>query len=781
MNAARVQMLSKLASLPVIDRIESIREGVLAGEEWLAHELLAWLTVMPSAWAKVPVIGARRAMETERACAAAQAALVSCWSRVPEPTRVRALRERRDWSTAVADAQTDERVVVRRGLAAFVLDAGDPSLFGVATSLLLDEDRETSQRAENALVRCALRYRAGWMSAAERDAWASTTDLTSCLTSGVGDDTKSTESAFPVARIMGALDQTLRAFASHRRRGVMLVVMALLDRRTLAQAPSSALREVEGVRSVLRDPQHPAHDALLSVLRSRGGPEARLRALEWLSEPAVARAAVGRLARAQRPADHAIVLESAHVLLRPSRRAALTRHALLLRERQKGKHTSSEKPQGDAQQGSSDSPIPDAHTLRSLTSAQRAQLGRWLVACNMDAPTRRAALLPLLSDLDAGVRFSLLLGNVHTPHAAPSDMLSDLVLDVDPAVSRSAYLAWRDVCEARQTSNHSGNPSGNLPSKTARTLAMLSRMPHENVRRHVAMDAALGRDEVSWEGPRALGVGMRASALEASSRPEFWARLAQALSGREPGEVMFGLDLLRRFPTPLIAGASHEVHHALSALAQRTDAWARHAAQAVTILGLFFQPEARRAVQSALGHSDPRVRANAVEAWARHLRHGVHTQDARPLLEWKGDAQHRVRASAIRVALVHELMHGGGRVTALSGASASPPNTARQAAAQLYEHVIAEPAGAAPGSVAAEAIAQMLTDDRPGHRLAGMWLAGKVLPAFGPLRLHARWPELVGRVAEAARFDADPSVRARAGSSARLIDASLRSIVGGNS
>ncbi len=100
------------------------------------------------------------------------------------------------------------------------------------------------------------------------------------------------------------------------------------------------------------------------------------------------------------------------------------------------------------------------------------------------------------------------------------------------------------------------------------------------------------------------------------------------------------------------------------------------------------------------------------------------------------------------------------------------PILAGQLYGPLREQALFEAKADAVGS-GVDALASMLSDDRSMHRLAGAWLAWKVRPAGGPLRLPERWPEIVGRIAEVAQSDVEPKVRARAARCAQLVEASL--------
>ena len=145
------------------------------------------------------------------------------------------------------------------------------------------------------------------------------------------------------------------------------------------------------------------------------------------------------------------------------------------------------------------------------------------------------------------------------------------------------------------------------------------------------------------------------------------------------------------------------------------------AAAAVTALGDVQRDSARTAVRACLSHPAARVRANAVESWCRLVARGG-GEPAAPIVELKNDPHHRVRAGAARACLLHAA--GGGDV--------SP----------------------------------MLGDDRPLHRLAGLWLVERVLTTG---LAESQWDALASRVADLARSDPEVVVRERAAACGRRL------------
>jgi hypothetical protein len=162
--------------------------------------------------------------------------------------------------------------------------------------------------------------------------------------------------------------------------------------------------------------------------------------------------------------------------------------------------------------------------------------------------------------------------------------------------------------------------------------------------------------------------------------------------------------------------------------ATRTAAQERAVATAVAALGEVCSDAGVAAVRACTEHPLPRVRANALEALARSG-----AKAASELVEFKRDASHRVRASVLR-ALLHR------------------------------------DAGAASRAAADELLA-MLGDERPLHRLAGLWVMERVL-VRGGLGEHAG--ALASQVALLAREEAEVPIRLRAARCARLMLAQMR-------
>ncbi|MBX3377227.1 MAG: HEAT repeat domain-containing protein [Phycisphaeraceae bacterium] len=154
-------------------------------------------------------------------------------------------------------------------------------------------------------------------------------------------------------------------------------------------------------------------------------------------------------------------------------------------------------------------------------------------------------------------------------------------------------------------------------------------------------------------------------------------------------------------------------------------------ASAVSALGEAGSNSSAEAVELCLSHALPRIRSNAAESLVKRSlgRGDLAAQSPRlydSLIEMKSDPSHRVRASAIRAML--------------------------RAACPEWGGTGFEPA-------AADELLKMLEDDRPMHRLAGLWAAEH---AGEGESIRRRWDQLASRVAHLAAEDPDDAVQRRA-------------------
>ncbi|MEZ6318071.1 MAG: hypothetical protein R3B49_04840, partial [Phycisphaerales bacterium] len=296
---------------------------------------------------------------------------------------------------------------------------------------------------------------------------------------------------------------------------------------------------------------------------------------------------------------------------------------------------------------------------------------------------------------------------------APLRDLPDHCLDRDASIARSAALAWSSV--GTPASARAPRHAADLRRK--RFAEVLTRSEHAPVRA-IAADERARLDPFDHESAvsrlaarRWIAADERAFVAEVSKRLE---------SPEEPTRVRT-ITLIRK----LAVGRRFE----LALVDQSCDeSMARAAATAVRALGELRTPGAIAAVRAATGARDPRTRSNALEALARDPAGSVGV-----LVECKDDPHHRARSSALR-ALIES----------------------------------------APRSEAPLGLAMMLTDDRPEHRLAGVWLAERTLTGAGRERLGESWPELVHTLTSLANDDPSGPVRTRAARCARRVLIELR-------
>ncbi|MBL8760728.1 MAG: hypothetical protein JNL50_05430 [Phycisphaerae bacterium] len=646
---------------------------------------------------------------TAPVAARALVAIAGAWELWPDELRSVALsigRER--WAALLPGAMTSMSTVARRGVTRLVAENLIEPIGVLAPLALTLTDPTSAAQLERAMLSASF------------------------AAAGLDPDT---------GEVVGAEDVGARAwlerivagacesFHRHQCRRVLLAAAVLLNTRDLREAAldgSSALelsdgeafdagRRRTGVSPLAR--WFVSLDAgglapLAAMIRSARHPLVRLRAWEWSAIPALSAACAERLARAGTPAEHEAVLSRWHLLLNPRRVAAPL--------------------------------LPDAKDLAGLSSDARAGAAR-LSPGALGRDEARALLWPLLGDPDSLVRHAAAMAG------GPSE-LADFSFDADTAIASSAARRWSLV------GLRSGQGSLLLRAVesddgTRRRLASrLARAPAAAVRRVARQDLAAydwsvdcssrGRLAARHMLERDPGGTVRRLEEELGS-PEVWRRLGAI-------GVIRALSLHESFAGTLVAIAREatpaEPHAEPTATpgakpgetpaepdARR--AGSRLRATAVSALGdgPMLAPgasrDAERVIEECLHDADTRVRANAVEAVARRVRHSPQSSDHAllTLLELKDDGAHRARANALR---------------------------------GLLEVAAGEPS--------ADGVRAMLSDERPMHRLAGVWLAGRVLPGV-KAAIASRYRELAGVVRGLADTDQDEHVRRRATHAAALM------------
>lgn len=690
---------------------------------------------------------------------APRVALVRAWHRLPESVRAAALAadsDARRWrAAAVATIQASTH---ERGVAQFVIDRGDPSMADLLVGPL--QQAGTASAAQHALLALA------WLAQARRDPEWMTLALQGegLLPAPNWRGWASPQNRDPLEAqrvldgvLAGALDPRLgnpRNPNARTARGVLLAGLVWLDPSRLSHA------QLAQTLRVLTDTSHPALAELGAVLRSSRTPIARLRALQWLGVEHLAgvlgHAATARLSVSHGPADQEAVLQAAHLALRPRRSAALRR--VIVRgarglSREASRSTSAAK--SSAPRVSK--PIvadrfaaatPRQGDLHVLTGTARRMLPTWTRAISMDAPTRDAALAPLLLDEDPSVRLACV-------RRGAGSLTRDLLFDANKLVSRSAMLRTIDDQESRSRLSRSHQWPGSL----AEDLRALHRSPHRSV---ASMSLREARALGDWTQDSPAG---RLAALRqlGEDRGATIASLREALSGSNPALLAGALRVVR------LLRVWNDVEEPLIRLAMRTGPVdARTAATAVALLGHASGEPARKLVAACLAHSEARVRANAVEGITRAAAQGQVA--IATIAELKGDAHHRVRANAIRGELAVLLRGTMGSETSNLGVqreTRSGSSTAQHLNSNLSANLAA---------AWRDELRTMLTHDSPMHRLAGVWLASRTIGWFADSPTASAVAEVGQRLVELAQFDVDPRVRRRATVSARC-PASVGSLV----
>lgn len=511
-----------------------------------------------------------------------------------------------------------------------------------------------------------------------------------------------------VRALMDVVAGAVAGFDTHRRKELLLAVLVLLEH------PRSLGPGAAPVREMIDEADSPAGAALRTAFRRARAPLARQRAWQWLREPLLAAACAERVARAPTIADHALVLTLGHLALAPTRE----RHLRLV------PITTRPAPRDQSPPGVAPAPhrlhpgaaAPDAPTLRSLPAAARRRAPRFVATLAGDSHALALALDPFLADPDPIARLA-------AASALGPDLVRDFCFDASGAIARHAALSASACGTAESARLRAGD------ANRRRFAGALARSPHDTVR-------AIGREEIDrvTSGPGSPGAALAARRAFASDPARFLDEVRDALRGNDPDAAVRVLLTCRRIRAvsqiePLLLAAVR------GSLGTKAATPGRVAATAVACLGDLASARVGGVLAECLaGHPDARVRANAAEAIARRRRAGL--RDALPD-QSAGDEHHRVRASVLRAMLC-----------------------------PLAEPKPGEPAPA----LAVTSLASMLLDERPPHRLAGVWVVQRSIFSGVCGRAGRRWGEVASRVRTLALADPDDGVRARAAAVAERLD-----------
>lgn len=606
MHDAGESLPSRIAaarSLPRAARLTAFAEALphagVEERESLALELLE-LAVAPTEPAGGPLrrLAARRARrETDRGLEA----VFSLWGELPRPLRQVAIAvgEGRLLGTVSRLAESTSHCA-RLAACEVAGQSGRTALAPLAARLLGDGDERVREAADRALLSIGAAM-VGVPSALLHPPFAADEPV------GPADAGGADAAEHAIAAAAARYD-------SHRQRGVVLAALFVLVGR------GEACGQIE---ALLEETADPAANALRGVLRWTRAPIARWLALVLLDRPRLATAALDRLGRADSPEEHALVLHSGHLLLRPGRAAAARGLEAPMQPSRAAEGPGALAPGG---------PIPDIHILSCLDAMARRGVPRMVEAMAADARTRAAALEPLLADGDVAARFAAC-------RVAEGPLLADFCFDASAAVAQHAAL--RVVCADAGTWP-AGVGIGGDPR--ARVLERLERSGHRRLRRSGPLDA--GRFD-PWRVRCASSRVLARRVLE-RQREEFLVALRRRLVEGQAAQRVDAISLARRL------GVCGEIEATLLRLARQQRAEGdeeRVVATAVSALADVPGAAASEAILEAMSSESGRTRANAIEASALRRGRGWERAASGPIVELKAEPCARARANAIRAEL----------------------------------------------------------------------------------------------------------------------------------
>ncbi len=467
----------------------------------------------------------------------------------------------------------------------------------------------------------------------------------------------------------------------------------------LGPTPAAARGSREHARTLLADADHPAHMVLRGMLRRGDALATREAAWMCMTIDAWRTACVDRLGLSTDADGIGRVLERGHLLANPDRSAAL------------------ERSREGVRRGRCSGLDISAQTLESLAPGPAAWAPRWL-AC-VDGRGLSARLEPLLAHGSPRVRLAALL-ELSRESDWTSGAGADFVFDEDARVARCGLLRMT-LPSAR---------SRIAPDQLHRTLRVLERSPHRSVRMQAtrlsrSLDPLGPSSQGRLNARRMLSAGdetLVRMIQEAVRSGPLDRRIAAIASARALGlGAGIELELLT-----IVHRSAEPVAESGQISPERRDLL-HCAAAAITLLADLPSPAAQHAVHRCLRHPDARVRANALDALARaaRLRGSIAEESgvlASAIVEFKNDEQHRVRASAARAAVLAAV------------------------ARERLEDILPR-------------VAPLLSDDRPMHRISGLWLAERVAGITPAPRIREA---LAAAVAETVRTEPDLRVQTRA-------------------
>jgi hypothetical protein len=645
-------------------------------------------------------------------------ALISAWSRVA------GIADTKGFFDLASPTRLEVLEAIARGHAVCVQSAaslmtafGDSAWADVALKVLLSGEHADRILAERSLVDWSLE--------------ASAQELDAPIRAGMGfDDLEIGDGATIAARdhLCGQVARAAATVGKHGRSGVVLAASLLLSpsRQWAATRGLSGPGENALAEWFMSD-AGPAHAALRGAIRTSPHPVMRQRAWEWVVRKDLRFASLDRISRSAGLYEHEVLWTRTHLLSHPSRVSAirsLPPSAFAAAAVKPARTTTPTTRAGVATPSRQAGLLPTRSELARLSLNAQRGVPR-AIALVLETQARSQPVM--LSASPAQELLAGLLGNGDdvARHAAmrasPAEWLNDWCLDASDTVARGAALRRSLTMRRRAEASDSS------------LWSTLERSPHESVR-------ATARAQMS----ELQGVSVRArQTLRRKGQDECDADLRVGLLSKDPSQQLAALSLARAMrAVPRLGDEIESLATAGVRLAKSTnDRWTlRVAATAIAALG--DAKIERPVLRDAIDAGDARVRANAVETMARIHRGRIDASDGLAscraiLIELKDDAQHRVRANALR-----------GLWTL------SPTRSA-------------------------EDLCRMLRDDRPAHRLAGAWAAGRAAQTFASrmsdrmvgVDFQGSWSVLWATLASIAEDDGDAAVRVRAARALELAPA----------
>tara|TARA_R110000868_G_scaffold241497_2_gene496315 strand:+ start:62036 stop:64159 length:2124 start_codon:yes stop_codon:yes gene_type:complete len=606
---------------------------------------------------------------------AALRALAEGWGKLPTEVRKIALSLGRSrWVKVTKELSTDADAQTRITALSIAKDTDDPAFGVMVCSMLSDEHSRVRLSADRTLIAMVLGMFGNLDAEMLGEDFANIRDRR--VTRMLGDP-----SVLELERcsMLAAIADAAWSFSSHRCRSPLLASLLLMDRQG---GTAIEKRAFEKMRRLLSERNHPSHMPMRTVLRTTPAPILRERALRWLVIDPIAGVASARLEVAESEAEHCAVLDQMHLCVRPLRAKGLKRVRVATRQ------------VDGAVVLEPRAPMLSREAFAVLGRQSKLGYLRWVAGLDLDRGLRRSELEPAMADSDGLVR---LYG---CSVADPLDLV-DYLYDGDDSIARHAAMRWSSV----GSGVHSvGSGSWSRRFETARVngrsgSAWVRRVANEEVER------------LSMEIPSSPASRVQARRLYQSD-PARFVRLVREML-HQPSKRSAGLGMV------LALGLESRFEMDLLSLVNEPMLEGRVSASLVRGLSAIDSVAAAQAVLRSLESDDQRVVANAIES--------AHTPIG-SLIEYKGDANHRVRSSAIRRMLLSNV-----------------------------------PGGVVEG--AAEDLGAMLKDHRVSHRLAGVWAAQRVLEPRMARQLSVRfegWRDLVTTLNEMTLHEADDAVRGRA-------------------